>query len=176
MVRRHALGIALGALLAAVLAASGLVGMTPAPWALALPSSLALGALGLLVCVLLFKSPAAPDTREGRWTIAIAGTLLVASALALAGMVGYELRSEPTQYRFLVTNTGGIYTPVKSVPDERAQTDDLLSTGDLVMVECFAEEQDWRWFRLNERNGWLREDEVMPEPHTGQGSPPRCPD
>lgn len=175
MNQRRALGSALGIQLTAVLAAGGLVALTPLPWASGLILVLFLGSLGLLTSIFLFRAPVAPDKREGRWAIAIAVALLSISALALAGIAGYEIRGRPSQYRFLVT-TSDAYIPIKSVPHKQAATSRLVSAGDRVIVDCFADEQDWRWFRLSNGTGWLRADEVMAEPHTGQASPPRCPD
>lgn len=68
-----------------------------------------------------------------------------------------------------------VLTVVKSVPYGEAQVDRLLATGDTVWIDCVVDQQDGRWKPTDEQ-GWLLEDEVIPSPHSGKSSSPRCPD
>lgn len=79
-------------------------------------------------------------------------------------------------YPFVITNSSGGLTLIKSVPYKNAETDRSLSLGDTVWVECFVDQGDGLWFKLSDEQGWLRGDELLASPHSGKGSPPRCPD
>jgi peptidoglycan/LPS O-acetylase OafA/YrhL len=174
--RRQSLRDLLVALAVAVGTATGLVTLTPLPWQIALFSATFLATLALLGDILAFDRPVAQRSRIGSPAIATLGALTIVSALAISFFVGREMRSGPTQYPFVVTNSSGVYTVVKSVPYEKAQADRVLATGDRVWVDCVVDQQDGRWYRLTDEQGWLREDELIPSPHSGKGSPPRCPD
>ena len=106
------------------------------------------------------------------------GTIAGLSALLLAFLLGQSSAQlfRPIRYQFLVTNSAGYLTPIKSVPSDGAQTDHVLSVGDTVYVDCAIKYSDGTvWYRLSDAQGWLKEGEVGPAPFTGQGVPPRCP-
>lgn len=104
------------------------------------------------------------------------GILAVLSALALAFTLGTQVDRDPVEYPFLVTDSAGYMTPLKSVPYEKASTDHVLTVGDSVLVVCYVDQEDGRWFKLTGSQGWLHDDEVFAAPHTGLGNPPKCPD
>ena len=166
----------LGALAVLVASVVGLVAVTPVPWWVALMAGTLLGALLLLVDVSIFDRPVKRKSQLGFWTIATLILVAGASALSLAFVAGHEYQLGPERYAFLVTNSSGPLTSMKSVPLEGAETNRIATPGNRVWVECYINQDDGLWYRLSDSALWLRESELIPSPHTGEGPPPRCPD
>lgn len=165
-----------GALLGGIALAAGLVAFVLGSGWLTLLVGTCAGSLVLFLDIYLTSHPVKRDSRLGRWVMPSLLLVAVSAGLLSAGLIGHDIQSDPQEYPFIVTNAAGVTTIVKTVPNEDAQGNRLFATGDGVMVKCYVDVQDWRWFKLSEEQGWLRGDEVYPEPHTGLGSPPRCPD
>lgn len=155
--------------------AASLVAMTPWPWTITIPASLLLGALALIVDILFFGRPASVRTSKGRTALVALGTVAGIIALGLAFAIGRNTQPASQPHPFIVTSAGGVTTILKAAPFEAAQKNRVVLPGDTVWVDCYVIARDGRWYRLSDNEGWLRDDEVLPAPHTGVGAPPRCP-
>lgn len=112
----------LGALAVLVASAAGLFALTPVPWWVALIAGVFLGASVLLVDVSLFDRPVKRESRLGHWTMALLILVAITTALVLSFLAGGEYKREIGRYAFIVTNSSGPLTSIKSLPFEGEET------------------------------------------------------
>jgi hypothetical protein len=107
-------------------------------------------------------------------------TLLVVAELSLvasAFQFGRYTQPGPAEYPFTAVSSSGRVIPSKIAPSDQAAVRRLLAPGESVSVDCYVKGEDGHpWYRLSGRGGWLRDDQAIPEEHTGAGPVPSCPD
>jgi hypothetical protein len=163
------------ALIVAVATAASLITLTPAPWTLALPAAVFLGAAGLLADVLIFGKPVKKSTSAGKKAIGLLTGLAAVCALCLAfvgGTLTHGGSGSPFPY---VANGLHVVDFIYFAPTMAARSDQTVAPGTPVLVDCYVTEKDGDWYRLTDNRGWVTDKEFLPAPHTGRGSPLRCP-
>jgi len=162
----------------AVAVAAGLIGLLGWPWTISIPVSLCLASIALLMDSYFFGRPMPISDPRGRRLSRILWGCVLVFALTTAFFVGSSSTGwfRPVRYQFIVTNSDGTVTIIKSVPVEGAQSEHLVTTGQSLSVDCWIKDASGTvWYRLSDQLGWLTEKEIGQAPYTGQGTPPRCP-
>jgi hypothetical protein len=164
--------------ISAAAVAAGLIGLVGWPWTISVPACIFLASIALLIDTCFFGRPIPiSDPRGRRLAVVLGGSALVFALMTMffvgRSSSGWFL---PVKYQFIVTNADGTVTIIKSVPYEGAQSGHLVTTGDSLGVDCWTKDSSGTvWYRLSDKLGWLTAKEVGQAPHTGEGSPPRCP-
>lgn len=167
------------ALVSSAAVAAGLISLVGLPWPVSLSTSLLLGTCALIVDTVVFGRPAPITSPPGRRLVQYLGVLAGLTALSLAFFVGQwsAQLSQPIRYQFIVANSVGYNTPIRSLPSDGADNGRVVSNGDTVYVDCGIRYTDATvWYRLSDAEGWLKKGEITPAPYTGHSdSPPECP-
>lgn len=157
---------------------------TPMPWAITACVSVLFAALAV-IAEIKFTDKLIPQTAdtppkltlEGRRTVGGLCVIVAAGLLASSFFIGRHTQPGSSQYPFLVVGHGSM-VPAKVAPfTEAGAKGTVFSGAESVSVDCQVTGEDsHKWYRLSDRLGWLRDDSVIPEPHTGAGRLPVCPD
>lgn len=161
------------ALVGAVAVVAGFLALTSLPGWITFVASVAIGSLALLVDLVFLRTSQPASGR--RPTLFGLGALAATSALVASFAIGRHTQGGPSTYPFVITGEGG-FVLIKSVPDENATTGKSLDAGTTVDIICTAEVGGANWYQITNSQGWLSEDDAVPAPYSGAGSPPTCPD
>jgi len=148
------------------------------PWTISVPLSVCLASIALLIDTYFFGRPVPISEPRGRRLARVLGGCALVFALTTVFFVGSSSSGwfRPVRYQFIVTNADGTVTIAKSIPYEGAQSDHLFTTGQSLSVDCSIKDAGGTvWYRLSDKLGWLTAKEIGQAPHTGEGSPPSCP-
>lgn len=155
--------------------ASGVIGITPLWWPIVILLAICLGSAVVLIDIVVCDRPVEFRTKTGGRTATVMSAIAILSLMVGAFLLGTRVDMTAAGFPYLVANSAGV-GEVKSAPREEAGTLSVVSSGDAVEVTCFVDSSGGRWLKLEDGPGWLRDNEVFAQPHTGRGSPPRCPD
>jgi len=164
-----------GAVFLSTATAATLMSAFAAPWTVALPAALLLGALGTLLDLRYFDRPVQRTTVAGMLTVRALAAVFAICALGLAFDAGQSAGSGPAQSYSYVANGQLIVDFVYFAPTMMAQSDRTVAPGTPVHVDCYVTAEGGRWYRLLQDEGWVSDQQFLPALHTGRGTPPHCP-
>lgn len=170
---RQAIRSVVVALVGAIAVVAGFLALTSLPGWIIFVASVAIGSLALLVDLAFFRTAHPASGR--RPTLIGLGALAAMAALTASFAIGRHTQGSPSTYPFVVTGEGGLVL-IKSVPAENARTGNTLDTGTTVEIICTRDVSSATWYQLSNSRGWLSDDDAVPAPYSGTGSPPTCPD
>lgn len=157
-------------------ASASLAALTPLNWPAVFLLAVAVASVLILIDIFVFKNLMKHSPRTRRKVMFGLSALTIACLVALSVVVAKHDEAAADGYPYLVANSSDSATEVKAVPSAAGGTLDVVFSGDEVRVSCYVEESKRRWYKLEGREGWLPEVSLLASPHTGLGSPPRCPD
>jgi len=164
----------LAAFLIALVGAATLLEATPLPAVLVIVLALTAGAAILIGDILLFKRPASRNTRLGRRTL---GVLLACTAVLVA-VAAFEVGrlTQPAHETYpFVANGAQVVDFIYFAPTMKARSDRTVAAGTTLYVDCYVHLEGGDWYRIQQNQGWLTDQEFLPAAFSGEGSPPRCP-
>jgi hypothetical protein len=164
------------AFLGLFVASASLGALTPLSWIANFSLAAAVTSTLVLIDITGFKHLLKRRSRTRRMVIMGLSTLGVVGLLSFYVVILSDGPTAPDGYPYLVANSSDSATEVKAVPSEGAGTLDVFFSGEGVRVSCYVDESKHRWYKLKDREGWMPEANILASPHTGLGSPPRCPD
>lgn len=168
------------ALLVAIATTAGLIALTPWPWVITVPASVLLGAGVLLMDLLIFRRHQTAGIPGIRGMLAALAVITLFASMALAFGLGHEIgASDEQSYPFVargdVTSVGQVF----GGPGESYPWISNVAPGRQVEIECHVLDGGTPWYRVAHGihgGGWVNAQQFAPAPHTGRGSPPRCPE
>lgn len=161
------------ALVGVVAVVAGFLALTSLPAWITLLASLAIGSLALLLDVSFLRPGYPPSGR--RPTLLGLGAIAAVAGLLASFAIGRHTQGGPSTYPFVVTAGSGGFALIKSVPERSAMTGKSADAGTTVGIVCTREVAGAVWYQLAGSQGWLSEDDAIPAPYSGMGSPPTCP-
>lgn len=150
--------------------------LTPANWAATFLVAASCAATLVLVDILVFAHLLKRDSRARLPAIV---TLSAVTGISLVILAVAQVATDDSPqggFPYLIVSEFGDAAEAKAVPSIDAGTLAVYFPGDDVRVSCYVEDVDRRWYKLHDGEEWLAGNDLLASPHTGLGTPPRCPD